>query len=243
MNIESLLKSIDMKELNIDNDHYQYQGFNVPRVTEILSSMLHEDYLMKWSNSIGLYGHRKYSDVLEQASTKGTYVHNAIEDYIQNNKDLDINDVMTGYRAEVNCAYSSFREWWDIICKNKVKVIAQEMQLVCPWFGGTLDLLAEINGRIYLFDFKTSNYVSYKYFLQLAAYIYMLSNYYGIEVYGCAIVKLSKQRIEFEEHVIDKSHPDYNNFMSTCENTFLSLVYAYTNRLKVKEFCNNLFTF
>ena len=60
MSIESLLKKISTEELDIiEGNHYQYQGYNIPRVTEILSSMLHENFLMVWSNSIGLYKRQK----------------------------------------------------------------------------------------------------------------------------------------------------------------------------------------
>lgn len=241
MNIESLLKKIDLKELNIQADRYQYQGFNVPRVTEIISSMLHEDFLMVWANNIGLYQKKKYKDELEQAATKGSYVHNAIEDYIQNGNDLDLDNVMAGYRKEVNYAYGSFKSWWDIISKRNVKVIMQEQKLVCPWFGGTLDLLIDIDGKVFLLDFKTSNHPSYKYFLQLAAYIYILKNFYGIEVYGCGIIKLNKSFIGFEEFIIDKSMPQYNEFINMCIETFLSLVYAYFNRINIENYYKRLF--
>lgn len=241
MNIESLLKKIDLKELSIETDRYQYQGYNVPRVTEVISSMIHEDYLMIWANNLGLYQRKKYKDFLEQAATKGTYVHDAIEDYIQNNNDLDLDNVLAGYRTEVSYAYGSFRAWWAIITKRNIRVIMQEYKLICPWFGGTLDLLIEIDGRIYLLDFKTSNHPSYKYFLQLSAYIYILKYYYGIEVYGCGIIKLDKKEIHFEEFIIDKSNPDYDKFIESCIQTFLSLVYAYINRCNVERLYNNIF--
>lgn len=241
MCIESLLKKINMDELQIQVDRYQYQGYNVPRVTEIISSMLHEDYLMIWANNIGLYKRRKYKDELENASNKGSYVHNAIEDYIQNNKDLDINTVESQYRFEVSYAYGSFKSWWSIISKRNIKIIMQEQKLVCPWFGGTLDLLIEIDGKIYLLDFKTSNHDSYKYFLQLAAYRYMLKYFYGIEIYGCGIIKLNKKYIGFDEFIIDKENPNYEDFMNLCERTFLSLVYAYINRISTENYYKNIF--
>ena len=242
MNIESLLKSISAKELDIiEGNHYQYQGYNIPRVTEILSSMLHENFLMVWSNSIGLYKRQKYKDVLDQAATKGSYVHDAIEDYIQNGNELDLDTVTAGYRTEVSYAYGSFKAWWAIISRRNIRIVMQEQKLVCPWFGGTLDLLLEIDGKVYLLDFKTSNHPSYKYFLQLAAYRYILKYYYGIEIYGCGIVKLNKKVIEFEEFIIDKSNSDYEEFMNLCERTFLSLVYAYFNRLNTENYYKRLF--
>ena len=196
---------------------------------------------MTWANNIGLYQKKKYKDVLEQAATKGSYVHDAIEDYIQNGNDLELDNVLAGYRTEVSYAYGSFRSWWDILSKRNIKIIMQEHKLVCPWFGGTLDLLIEIDGKVYLLDFKTSNHPSYKYFLQLAAYRYILKHYYGIEIYGCGIIKLSKASIGFEEFIIDKSNPEYEPFMELYERTFLSLVYSYINRINAEKYYNNLF--
>ena len=203
--------------------------------------MLHEDFLMVWANNIGLWKRKKYKDELEAAATKGSYVHNAIEDFIQNGRDLDPDTVMAGYRTEVSYAYGSFKSWWEIISKRNVKIVMQEQKLVCPWFGGTLDLLIEIDGKVYLLDFKTSNHPSYKYFLQLSAYRYILRHYYGIEIYGCGIIKLNKGFVGFEEFIIDKSNPEYEDFMDLCERTFLSLVYAFINRTNVERYYNNLF--
>ena len=203
--------------------------------------MIHEEYLMTWANNVGLYQRKKYSDVRDQAATKGSYVHDAIEDYIQNNNELDLDSVMAAYRTEVGYAYGSFKSWWNIISKRNVRIIMQEQKLVCPWFGGTLDLLIEIDGKVYLLDFKTSNYPSYKYFIQLAAYRYILKYYYGIEIYGCGIIKLNKKVIEFQEFIIDKSNLDYEDFINLCERTFLSLVYAYTNRVLIERSYSNIF--
>ena len=241
MNIESLLKKINMEELGMEGERYQYQGYNLPRVTEIISSMIHEDFLMIWANNLGLYKRKKYKDELEQAATKGAYVHDAIEEYIQNNKELDLDTVMAGYRTEVSYAYGSFKAWWNIISRQNIRIILQEYKLICPWFGGTLDLLVEINGCVYLLDFKTSNHPSYKYFLQLAAYRYILREFYSIEIYGCGVIKLNKKAIEFEEFIIDKSNPEYEEFMNLCERTFLSLVYAYINRVFVERQYTALF--
>lgn len=240
MSIENLLKRISLDGLS-ETDRYQFEGVNVPRVTEILSNMLHDDFLMVWANNIGLYQRKKYKEELGKAATKGSYVHDAIEDYIQNQNELDLDTVTAGFRTEVSYAYGSFRAWWDIVSKRNIKIVMQEQRLVCPWFGGTLDLLVEIDGKIYLLDFKTSNYPSYKYFLQLSAYRYILKYYYGIEIYGCGIIKLNKKAIEFEEFIIDKANPEYEGFMDLCERTFLSLVYSYIHRVQVENYYNNLF--
>lgn len=214
---------------------YYYNKSPVPRVTEILSSMLHEDYLMTWSNNIGLYQKKKYKDVLNIAANKGSYVHSFIEDFIMNNKEPDVDKVPCDMRDEVKNAFDSFLLWWEIITKNnKVEIIYSEHTLTCPYYGGTLDLLIKINDRIFLIDFKTSNYPSYKYFLQLSAYRYCLYNYENININGCLILMLDKRSISFDELVLDFNIEEHYQFISYCEQSFLSILYAYYNRLKVE---------
>ena len=73
-----------LNEMNVslyEGDRYFFNGIPVPRTTEILSSMLHEDYLMTWSNNIGLYQKKKYSETLKQAADIGSFTHEAIEKY------------------------------------------------------------------------------------------------------------------------------------------------------------------
>lgn len=225
----------------VQGDKYFYQGKPVPRVTEILSSMLHEDYLMQWSNAIGLYKHQKYKDTLQQSADIGSYVHAAIENYLKNGIDLNIESIPYTYRDQVRNAFYSFKEWWSIIIKNDYKILMQEQELICMYFGGTLDLLIEINGCIYLIDFKTSNHPSYKYFLQLSAYRYMLRILYGIEIDGCIILMLDKKTESFQEMFLNFKIQEHLQYINYCEQTFLSIVYSYYNRLRVEQYYTNIF--
>lgn len=218
--------------------HYKYNGFPIPRVTELLSLMLHEDYLMTWSNAIGLYKHKKYEDTLNEAADIGGQVHGLIEEYLQNG---GLTNNIETYRREVSNAFKSFQSWWGVIQQNVYRIIYQEYELTCPYFGGTLDMLIEINGKKYLVDFKTSNHISYKYFLQLAAYRYILRTEHSIEVDGCIILQLDKKTCKFTEYVLDFSNLEQLTYIDNCERAFLSLVYAYFNRLCVEDGYNRLF--
>ena len=73
----------------IKSDKYKYNGNPVPRVTEILSSMLHEDYLLGWSNYLG-FKRKKYKTVLEHSANIGTYAHEGIELYLKEGSILNI---------------------------------------------------------------------------------------------------------------------------------------------------------
>lgn len=238
--ILDIIKEKIITEDYIDNFEtiYNYEGIPVPRVTNILSSMLHEEGLMSWSNYIGKKG-QDYNKTLNLAAKKGTYVHNAIEDYIQNNEELDINKVDSFCSDDVYNAYNSFLVWWNSI-KDNVEVLMEETPLIGKYFAGTLDLLIKWNEKIYLIDFKTSNHPSYKYFLQLSAYRYLLKELYNIEIDGCGIIMLNKKDINFNEIIIDFSNPYDLSYINQCKETFFSLVYAFYNRLKVESMFKNI---
>ena len=102
-------------------------------------------------------------------------------------------------------------------------------------------MLVEINGKKYLIDFKTSNHVGYKYFLQLAAYRYILRTEHNIEIDGCIVLQLDKKTSSFKEFVLDFSNIEHFAYINNCERAFLSLVYAYFNRLCVEDGFNKYF--
>ena len=59
-----LMNYIDF-DINEDtNRYYNDEGKSVPRVTEIISSMIHSDRLMIWSNRLGMRG-LKYEKELD----------------------------------------------------------------------------------------------------------------------------------------------------------------------------------
>lgn len=232
-----------MKTCDTEESPYLYDNIPVPRVTHILSAMLHEDYLMTWSNALGLYRHRKYKDEINKASSIGTLTHNYIERYI-NDTTLDITKeyIEQELSPSVINGVQSFILWYTDVCKNNtVEILGMEQKLSCPWYGGTYDLLIKISGKIYLVDFKTSNHVSYKYFLQLAAYRYILETYHNIKLDGCLILQVDKKYPSYEEYVLCFDNPYHMKFIEQCTETFFSLVYAYHNRYKTEAMYKNIF--
>lgn len=236
--IEELLNKIE-SEFNPAEPRYFFNDIPVPRVTEILSSMLHEDFLMEWANRIGLYKRQKYRETLERAANIGTYSHELVEQFI-GNQSYDIDSLEISSKAEYDSAKNaveSFKLWYSDVfnLNNTIEVLGIEERLSCQWFGGTYDMLIKINGRIYLVDFKTSNHISYKYCLQIAAYRYMLSLSKGIEIDGSIILQLDKKYPNYTEYILDFSNPTHQKFIDDCKECFLSLVYAYFNRLNIEN--------
>lgn len=227
------LSKIPFVEANDSN--YEYNGIKVPRVTHILQSMLHDDYLIPWANAMGLYKHQKYSDIMEKSTEIGSIVHNAIENFLRNGIELDINSIPNMYANEALNAYTAFKKWWKTIETHQYKILMEETTLVCNYYGGTLDLLIEIDGKIYLLDFKTSNHLSYKYFLQLAAYRRLLFYEMNISIDGIIILQLGKKFQIFNEVILFMDNLKDAEYMRQCDIMFMTLVYSYYQRLHIES--------
>lgn len=222
-----------LSKTHFNDSVYQYGDRYIPRVTSILSDMLHEEYLMKWANYMGRIKHQDHTKYTERAATIGTIVHSIIENYLKGIDVFDsyINDIDDRFiRDSCYSAFLSFKRWWSIISQNNYRVLMQEQTLLCDYYGGTLDALIEINGKVYIVDFKTSNHLNYKYYLQTAAYRRLLYYNYHILADGIIILKLSKTSVSFEEKILDFSRYADLDFINDCDKCFLSLVYSYYNR-------------
>lgn len=232
----SLEKEMNSIFIDIDDSPYSYNGIIVPRVTHILSEMIHEDYLMNWANYIGRYKKQNHNDIRDQSAHIGTEVHSAIEKYTSlNYVETFESEENVSNRLKMKNAFYSFKQWWDIIRMNDFKIIFQEQPLVCRYYGGTLDMFIMINGLKYLVDFKTSNHFNYKYHLQTAAYRRVLYYEYGIDTDGIIILRLSKDQVYFEEQLLDLRNHSILEYINQCDRTFMSLVYSYYNRKIVED--------
>lgn len=207
-------------------DRYMHKGIKVPRVTSILDKTINKPGLVEWANGLG-FKHLGYHKVLNEAATIGTETHNYIENYLKN----DIKN-MIEYKEVYSCV-SAFHKWWkDINSAYKVRIIGEEKKLTCPWFGGTYDILLELDGERILIDFKTSNSIKVDYFYQLAAYRYLINLTYGSDIDSCMILKLSKTNGSYETVYVDLHDSNGEKFMSDCHDTFFSLVRSYFKMCK-----------
>ena len=106
------------------------------------------------------------------ASTRGSAVHQIVEDYIDNKEDFD-----AGYFPHI---LESFQQIKPIIDKRIGKVYAQEQPLYSNHLGvaGRVDCVAEFDGKLSIIDFKTSKKRKtrsncYNYFMQESGYAIM----------------------------------------------------------------------
>lgn len=230
--ILDLVNAPEMSKKMSNSTYYNDDGVMVPRVTEVISTMIHSDALMYWANSLGFKG-KGYRATLNAAAKIGTEAHTAIERFLKDK-----------YESKTNIPFLGFLMWYNIVSVDRglsINVIYIEHKIVCKWFGGTIDCLMNIGGKIYLVDFKTSNHVTYKYFLQLAAYRFMLRVVEGINVDGVIVLQLDKVEPGFNEYLLNFENLEHLNFIEQCERTFLSLVYGFVNIRYTEMLFNQIF--
>lgn len=238
-NIQTILDKLSSIEIE-SKSNYIYDGKRVPRVTEVLSAMLHEDFLMKWANNLG-FKRISYNAFMKDASDKGTYSHLAIEKYLKNGY-FDINEMTdipnNKIRDTVYSVINGFYKWWiDIHKKYKnIKIIYLEETLIHKYFAGTCDCLLQVDGDYWLIDFKTSNHMSYNYALQLAAYKYLLKELKNINISKAMILRLDKTEYTYYTYEYDFiNNQEHIQFFEDCLETFMLLCSAFIMRVYTKN--------
>jgi len=204
---------------------YKYKGRGIPSVTELLS-FIDQEGLIGWANRVGRQG-LDNKDIANKAADFGTMVHKSIEMYL---KGKPINNP--------NVCLEAFKKWWGGINScHRIRILGQEQSLIGEFFAGTYDLLITIDDKPYLIDFKTSNHVGYKYFMQLAAYRYLLYSLKNINIEGCIILQFDKQEPNYKEYTLQYSNPYDYEFIENCYRAFMGIVYTYYNaKLCQKQF-------
>jgi hypothetical protein len=116
--------------------------------------------------------------IKEAAGDKGSKVHYAVADLI-NGKVVKIDSKYMNPKTEqeeeltleeYDCIVS-FTDW---VKEAKPKFLQSEFVVWGEGYAGTVDLLCEIAGKIYIVDFKTSQYIWPSHELQLSAYLHAL---------------------------------------------------------------------
>lgn len=129
---------------------------------------------------------KEYRSVASEAADIGTEIHQMIENYIKTGA-----DPRGEIRPEVENGFLAFLEWEKI---HSVKWLHSEIVVLdhdlCV--GGTVDAIAEIDGKKYLVDFKSSKAVYDEHKMQIAFYF----EAYQREVEpldGAGILRLDKE--------------------------------------------------
>ena len=178
-------------------------GKRVPGVTTVLG-VIAKPALKFWANSLGLQGIevRTYVDKLAEI---GTLAHLWIMSFLAGEDEPDFSE--TWSKEQIDLASNSvikFLDWHkEHGGREKIKVIGLEMPMVSEkGYGGTLDILAEVDGSLGIIDIKTSKAIYDDHLYQVAAYR-SLASVNGYKVDWVRILQVGRTEDEgfTEKHI------------------------------------------
>lgn len=185
-------------------DYRNSKGEKVSGVTTILGSNLgwSKQPLMYWAWKEGTEG-RDFKKTAELAATAGTICHAFMDADIKGLPSPTFPEVNKEIIEKAETGFINYLQWKDT---HKLKMVASETSIVVEKggleFGATLDCIAEVNGHLSLFDWKTSNAIYEDYLSQVAAYKYAWEFKYPDKPLtgGIHLLKINKETAAFTHH-------------------------------------------
>jgi hypothetical protein len=178
--------------------YYTSSGEQVPGVTTILS-VLNKPALINWANRMGLQGidTNKYVD---EAGAVGTLAHALIMESL-GGKVVRLEDFTADQLTRARYGVAVFYKW---VKAHKLTPQLLEQPLVSDEhrFGGTIDMLAILDGDPVLIDLKTSSGIYEEHIFQVGAYWKLLAES-GQEIKGARILRIGRTEGEgMDERVL-----------------------------------------
>lgn len=193
-------------------------GTLVPGVTTIVG-LRAKDALINWAFNLGkehpeLQSTRQYTDELAEV---GKAAHAMIAAHLKGlTPNLDDFTPATVKMADV--PFSKYLEWAR---GKKIEVIfADSKQLVSEAhrYGGTVDLLAKIDGVVTVLDFKTGKAIYDEMFFQVAAYANLVEECISLKVDQIRILQIGRVGAEgFTERVLTDWNTELRWFLAMRE--------------------------
>ena len=188
-----------MSIYNFDEEKHEYSidGKIIPSVTDICSPISSDRF-----NSIP-------QQILERARNRGSLVHELCEEYLLTG-DIEVEEL----DPEVLNYIYSFVEWYKTY---RPKILYTELQIFSEEFCGTLDLVAEIDNKILLIDYKTTSVIDKKSLsVQLCGYK-KLCEIKNIHIDECWVLQLKQDGFVFKPIKVNEKWFDilleHNKFM------------------------------
>jgi hypothetical protein len=177
-------------------------GTRAPSVTTVLG-IIAKPQLIKWANRIGLEGINS-DEYRDGKADIGTAAHLLVEHWFKG----EVPEMDDDLRALALPGFQHFLRWR---AQHEVAPVLLETSFVSERqrYGGTVDMVADIDGVRELVDFKFTARIYNDQFLQLAAYRYLLAEN-GYPVERVRIVRMSQEenaRPAYEEKWADDTTP------------------------------------
>lgn len=195
---------------------YTYNGLELPGVTTILG-VVAKPQLIPWANNLGLKG-IKVADYNANVAGIGTLTHSYLEG-ILTDQEVDDTAFTDEQKTVAHACRDKFTEWRN---KHNVRLIGSEISINGREFGGTLDAIMEVDGKVTIVDFKTSKDIYPEYYAQLTAYTHLyeyaelvpqMQEIPKDTIDQVAVLQVSKEIGEAQFVAIDRYSDRFNNAM------------------------------
>lgn len=205
--LKNLYKYPELLRVEKDNVRYYRDSREnlVPSVTTILSATGDKSGIDAWKRRVGP---KTAKAVVDEATTIGTAVHLAIENYLYGKEWKNFTDDKMGLMAQqianrfINDCLGDIDEVWGL----------ESGLVVDGLYAGTADCVGIYKGKPTIIDFKTAKKIKRKdwiedYFLQGAAYANAHNVMYGTQIKSIAILMVDRDLL-FKEFFISNNEFD-----------------------------------
>jgi hypothetical protein len=175
-----------------DSRYYLRNGEYYPSITYVLQYYPKGKFFEDWLKQVG----NNADYIARKSAEDGTKVHNMIEAYL-NGEELNFLSLNKQplYDTNVWTMFLKFVEFWEThkptLIEAEVHLFSDELKV-----AGTCDLVCEIDGELWIIDFKTSNHLHTIYEFQTAVYGKCYEECYGKKPhrYGILWLKSAKRK-------------------------------------------------
>lgn len=156
-----------------------------------------------WLDEIIARAKKRPQQEADAAADVGTRAHKLIQGYLAHPEHQNDRIFITDIEVDLRRIWLSFKLWEQ---ENDLTIMASE-EIVCSkkyGYAGTLDCFGTAGSKPTVVDWKTSNALYPEYLLQVAAYAMAYSEMYKPRIQRAWVVRLGKDRPEFETICLDK---------------------------------------
>ena len=183
-------------------------GKRIPGVTTVIGRFKESGALIRWAYNRGKEGEELYES-RDKAAEAGTAAHELCERHIKGDILIENGQPTDQAREVANVpvemfplVWSSFQAYLAWERQTKLEIIDTERSLISAHgYGGTYDAIGEIDGKLCMLDWKTSNAVYGDHIYQLGAYKALYEEHHDRKIDGgYHLLRFAKTHGDFTHH-------------------------------------------
>jgi len=188
----------DEKRIDIFNERFYKIGDKFYRNVTTILGIIDKGYnYAEWLKQTGYNS----EIIVDRAGKFGSAFHELVERFLLKETVKYYDNIHLGEQA-ATALWERWNIWlgfWKELNKeHKVEYKPEGVEFICHdetfEYAGTVDLVAKIDGKIEIFDWKTGNYLGDKEKLQMSAYMNALQEMTGKEVKKANLVHLPAKK-------------------------------------------------